>query len=68
MKLHKLYGMLMAAVGTAIWSLPALAFRELEDNAQDDAADLVHGLPGPGILSLVVIGIVAAVGIARRRS
>jgi len=57
MKLNKYWVMLMAAAAGAIETYPALA-------QPQDAASL---LPGPGIFGLVVVGIVAAVGIARWR-
>jgi hypothetical protein len=60
MKLHKLHAMLVPAIVAATAACPALA--------QDASPDGATNLPGPGIFSLAVLGIVAAVGIARRRS
>jgi hypothetical protein len=65
MKLNKLYLMLMAS---AFFPALVAAQDNAPDGAQDGAQDVATGLPGPGVLSLVVIGIVAAVAIARRRS
>jgi len=56
MKLQKFCVMLMSAAAAAIETYPALA---------GDAGPAA--LPGPGIFGLVVLGIVAAVGIARWR-
>ena len=58
MKLHKFCGMLMAAATAAIEACPALA---------QGAPDSAGPLPAPGIFGLVVLGIAAAVGIARWR-
>ena len=54
MKLHKYWVMVMAAAAVFIQAFPA-------------QADAATSLPGPGIFGLVVVGIVAAVGIARWR-
>jgi len=62
MKLHKFCLMLMAAAVGAIETYPALAGVTVVP-----PGDFANGLPGPGIFGLVVVGIVAAVGIARRR-
>jgi len=59
MKLQKFCVMLMAAAAGAIATYPALA--------GGTGPDLTAPLPGPGIFGLVVLGIVAAVGIARWR-
>jgi len=56
MKLHKFLVMLLAAAAGVIEAYPALA-----------GTPPPVGLPGPGIFGLVVVGIVAAVGIARWR-
>ncbi len=62
MKLNKIYLMVMTTVAAAMASYAALA-----DVDAAPVGDNVNGLPGPGIVSLVLLGIVAAVGIARRR-
>ncbi|MDH3412963.1 MAG: hypothetical protein OEM98_10790 [Gammaproteobacteria bacterium] len=64
MKLHKFYLMLIATAAAAIETYPALAARQW---VGDGAPELATPLLGPGVLGLVVVGIVAAVAIARWR-
>ncbi len=64
MRLHKLLATLTATIVTAA---PALA-QQIPTDGVCENCDAVGNLPGPGMLSLVVVGIVAAIGLARRRS
>lgn len=61
MRLHKLCATLIATVV----SIPALA-QVVPTDGVCETCDAVGTLPTPGILGLVVLGVVAAIGLARR--
>ena len=66
MRLHKLCATLTATAVAAIVSYPAFAQVATDGVCQN--CDAAGTLPGPGILSLVVLGIAVAIGLARRHS